>query len=47
MPTIWASDHIENKDSLYCREDCMREFCEYLREHAKNIIYFEKKRCCL
>ena len=24
-------------------EDCMKKFCESLREHAKNIISFEKK----
>ena len=41
--TIWAFDHIENKHSLYHGEDCMKTFCESLREHVENIIDFEKK----
>ena len=44
MSTIWAFDHIENKHTLYCGEDCMKKFCESLREHAKNIIDFEKEK---
>ena len=47
MPTIWAFDRIENKFTLYREKDCMKKLCESLREHAKNIIYFEKKRCYL
>ena len=38
MPTICAFDHI------CCDEDCMKKFCESLREHAKIIIDFEKKK---
>ena len=38
---LWAFDHVENKDTVYCRKDCMRRFCEFLREHTKN---FEKKK---
>ena len=45
MSTIWAFDHIENKHTLHCGKDYMKKFCESLREHAKNIIDFEKK-CC-
>ena len=41
--TIWTFDNIENKDTLYRGEDCMKKFYESLREHAKNIIDFEKK----
>ena len=44
MSAIWAFDHIENKHTLYCGKDCMKKFCESLREHAKNIIDFEKKK---
>ena len=44
MSTIWAFDHIKTKHTLYCRKDCMKKFCEFLREHAKNIIDFEKKK---
>ena len=40
---IWAFDHIENKHTLYHRKDCIQKFCVSLREHAKNIIDFEKK----
>ena len=45
MSTTWAFDHVENKHSLYREEDCMKTFCESSREHAKNIIEFEKKNC--
>ena len=44
MSTICAFHHIENKHTWYRRKDCMKKFCESLREHAKNIIYFEKKK---
>ena len=44
MSTIWAFDHIENKHTSYRRKDCMKKFCESLREHAKNITDFEKKQ---
>ena len=42
--TIWSFNHIENKCSLYPEKDCMKKFCEFLREHAKSIINFEKKK---
>ena len=35
MPTIWAFDHIENKNTSYRRKDCLKKFCEYLREQTK------------
>ena len=44
MPTIWVFDNIENKHTLYRGEDCMKKFCVSLRENAKNIIDFEKKK---
>ena len=44
MSRIWAFDDIENKHTLYCRKDCVKTFCEYSREHAKNVIDFEKKK---
>ena len=44
MSTIWAFGHIENKHSLYREEDCMKRFCESVREHTTNIINFEKKK---
>ena len=45
MLTIWAFDHIINRYSLYIRED--ENFCESLRENAKNITSFEKKMLLL
>ena len=44
ISTIWRFDHIEDKHTLYRRKDCMKKFCESLREHAKSIIDFEKKK---
>ena len=38
MSIIWAFDNIENKHTLYCRED----FIKKLRDCAKNIIDFGK-----
>ena len=34
---------IANKHTSYRGEDCMKKFCESLREHPKNVIDFEKK----
>ena len=31
---IWAFGHTENKHTLYRGKDCMKKFCESLREHA-------------
>ena len=44
MSTIWAFDHIENKHTLHRGKDCMKKFCESLREHLKNVIDFEKEK---
>ena len=44
MSTIWAFDDIENKHSLYRGKICMKKFSESLREHAKNVTEFEKKK---
>ena len=44
MPTIWAFDNIENRHTSYRGEDCMKKFCTFLREHATNVIIFEKKK---
>ena len=44
MSTIWGIDHKKNKGTLYCGKDCMKKFCTSLREHAENIIDFEKKK---
>ena len=42
MSTIWAFDHIENTHTLNRGKDCVKKFCEFLREHMKNIIDFER-----
>ena len=44
MSTIWEFDHIESKYTLYCGKDCMKKFCESLREHAKNITDLKIKK---
>ena len=44
MSTVWGSNNIENKHTLYRGEDCMKKFCEFLRERGKNMIDFEKKK---
>ena len=43
MSTIWTFKNIENKHTLYRGEDCMKKFCNSSREHATDIINFEKK----
>ena len=45
MSTIWVFNHIEQEHTLYHVKDCMKKFCEPLREYGKNIIDFEKKKC--
>ena len=44
MQSIWAFDIRENKHSLYCGKDCMKEFFILLKEHAADVINFEKKK---
>ena len=47
MSLIWVFYHIENKHTLYWGQDCIKKFCTSLREHAKNVIDFEKKKMLL
>ena len=44
MSTIWGFDHTEKNQTLYRGKDCMKKFCISLREDAKNIIDFEKRK---
>ena len=44
MFTIWAFDDIEANRNVYRSEDYMKKIYESLREHATNIITFEKKK---
>ena len=43
MSAIWGFGYIKDKHTLYRGKDCMKKFCESLREQAKSIIDFEKK----
>ena len=43
MSTISSFKDVENKNDV-CRDtDCMKNFCESLREHVIKIINFKKK----
>ena len=44
MSTIQTVHGIEKKHNVYRGQDCMKTFCEYLREHAIKIINFKKKK---
>ena len=46
MSTVWAFGSVENNDTLYGGEDCMKKFCTSLGEHATNEINFKKKKKC-
>ena len=38
---------IENKHDVYRGKDCMKKFCEFVREHTMKIINFKKKKMAL
>ena len=42
MSAIFKS--IENKHDVHRSKDCMKKFCEFLREHTIGIFYFKKKK---
>ena len=44
MSKILSFKGIENKHDEYRGKDCMKKFCESLREHAMEKINFEKKK---
>ena len=44
MSTISSFRSIENKHDVYRGKDCMKKFCESLREDAMKIINFKKKK---
>ena len=44
MSTISSFRSIEDEHDLYRGKDCMKKFCEYLREHAMKITNFKKKK---
>ena len=44
MSTISSFKNIENKHDVYRGKDCMKKFCESLREHAMKIINLKKTK---
>ena len=44
ISTIWVFNGIEDKHAVYRGEDCMKKFCEYLKEHAMKKNNFETKK---
>ena len=44
MSTILSFTSIENKHDVYKGNDCIKKFCEFLREHRIKIINFKKKK---
>ena len=44
MSTISLFRSIENKHDVCGGKECMKKFCESLREHTMKIIIFEKKK---
>ena len=44
MSMISSSRSIENKHDVCRGKDCMKRFCEFLTEHAMQIINFRKKK---
>ena len=44
MSTISSFRSIENKHDMYRGKDCMKTFCEFLREHTMKTINFKKKK---
>ena len=44
MSSISSLKIIENRHDVYRSKDCMRKFCESLREHSMKIINCKKKR---
>ena len=44
MSTISLFRTIENKRDVYRSKDCMRKFCEFIREYPIKTINFKKKK---
>ena len=44
MSTISSFGSIQNKHDVHKGKDCMKKFCEFLREHKMKIINFKKKK---
>ena len=44
MSTISSFKNIENKNDTYKGKNCMKTFCEFLRELAMKIINLKEKK---
>ena len=44
VSTISSFRSIENKQDVYRGKDCVKKFCEFLREHAMKIINFKMRK---
>ena len=44
MPTVTSFKTIGNKHDVYRGKDCVKKFCEFLKEHAMKMINFKKKK---
>ena len=44
MSTISSFKSMENKHDVYRGKNCMKTFCESLRENAMKITNFKKKK---
>ena len=44
MSTISSFRSIENKHDVYRGKDCIKKFCEFLRDHTLKTINFFKKQ---
>ena len=44
MSTISSFRNIKNKHDVYRSKDCMKKFCEFLREHTMKIFNFKKRK---
>ena len=40
MSTICTFDDRENKHDIYRGKGCMKKFCEYLKQHAMEVINY-------
>ena len=44
MSTMSSFRSIENMYDVYRGKDCMKKFCDFLKEHAMKTINFKKKK---
>ena len=44
MSTILSFKSTENKHNVYRGKDCLKNFCEFLRQHTMKIINFKQMK---